>query len=212
MESSRSKNDDNLGVNRTGKKIRKSHLHENNFHASLPYRRRHHSDYIYTISKEELKDFAQFHTGLHSHDHSTRPIYNHPERQNMRLNTIRPPPLLHVQRPPMLEAPSLAPYNNDVTLQRSPPSIHTSSSLVPNIPSTETNDPPILPSSTFEFILPSSPTAYMNLESPKFYYPPPSPGMKFPSESCTLEPLLFPEYPPSPTEIPDIASPRRGDQ
>lgn len=115
MESSKSKNSDNLGVNIMGKNIRKGHIHENNYDMFLSSRGRQQDDFIYNIRKEDFKDFVQMHTGS----------------QNTRLNKMRPPPLIHVQKPPILLATSSSLLdNNNVVLQRPPLYRQASSSLL----------------------------------------------------------------------------------
>ncbi|XP_057436416.1 protein HAIKU1-like [Lotus japonicus] len=123
MESSKRKNNGNLGVNKTSQNIRKSnYLHEKSSDVSLYSRRHRQDDVIYNVSKEDFLDFVQMHTGLQSHDH--------PQWQNTLLNEMKPPQILHVQKPPMLETPLPVPYNNNVAFQRPPSFIQTSSSLL----------------------------------------------------------------------------------
>ncbi|XP_057452028.1 protein HAIKU1-like [Lotus japonicus] len=169
MESSRSKNHNNLGVNRTGQSIRKNHSHEINSDASLRFRRRQHDGLIYHVSKEEFADFVMMNTGLHSHDH---------------------PPLLHVQRPPRQENHSPIPSNNNVALQRPSPSIQASSSLLePVVPRyTMWGNPVESLSSANKRYSENSTTDIGSWDKQAQPQPHPQPYPPIPYRSCNMQP------------------------
>ncbi|CAJ2647249.1 leucine-rich repeat extensin-like protein 5-like [Trifolium pratense] len=116
MDNSKNRLNDSLGVNKLGKNIRKSPLHQPNFgnNAARPQPQ----PQVYNISKNDFRDIVQQLTGSPSQDHPPRPPHNPPKPQSMRLQKIRPPPLSPINRPrlpppmPMPAAPPPVPYNN----------------------------------------------------------------------------------------------------
>ncbi|KAJ7943819.1 VQ motif-containing protein [Quillaja saponaria] len=116
MDNSKNRQSDHLGVNKLGKNIRKSPLHQPNFGNNAT--RQQPQPQVYNISKNEFRDIVQQLTGSPSQDPLPRPPHNPPKPQSMRLQKIRPPPLTPINRPPMPPpmlvhaAPPPIPYNN----------------------------------------------------------------------------------------------------
>ncbi|GMH26757.1 hypothetical protein Nepgr_028600 [Nepenthes gracilis] len=104
---------ENLGVNKMGKNIRKSPLHQPNFVSSSntnattrlqPYSQ------IYNIHKNDFRTIVQQLTGSPSHEPLPRPPPNNaPKPSSMRLQKIRPPPLIPIHRPSLRPMPSQGP-------------------------------------------------------------------------------------------------------
>ncbi|KNA16435.1 hypothetical protein SOVF_089060 [Spinacia oleracea] len=97
-----------LGVNKIGKNIRKSPLHQPNFsnnggtnNNNNPARQQPQPQ-VYNISKSDFRSIVQQLTGSPSRqDPLPRPPNNPPKHPSMRLQRIRPPPLNPINRPPM---------------------------------------------------------------------------------------------------------------
>ena len=115
--------DNNLGVNKMGKNIRKSPLHQPNFGnnataaAAVNARQQQPQPQVYNISKNDFRDVVQKLTGSQNTT-PPRPPQNSAKPQSMRLQKIRPPPLTPINRTPMQPpmpapaAPPMVPYNN----------------------------------------------------------------------------------------------------
>ncbi|KAI3804524.1 hypothetical protein L1987_26131 [Smallanthus sonchifolius] len=100
---SRNRSNDYLGVNKVGKNIRKSPLHQPNF--TNPARQPPQPQ-VYNINKNDFQSIVQQLTGSpsrHSQEPLPRPPQNSPRPPNMRLQRSRPSPLtpLNVTRPRM---------------------------------------------------------------------------------------------------------------
>lgn len=96
---------DHLGVNKTGKSIRKSPIHQSNFsaNASAPARPQAQPQ-VYSVSKNDFRSVVQQLTGSPSRDSLPRPPpqnNNSPRPQNTRLQRVRPAPLTELNRPTM---------------------------------------------------------------------------------------------------------------
>ncbi|CDP13025.1 unnamed protein product [Coffea canephora] len=114
---------DNLGVNKIGKNIKKSPMHQPNFTNAA---RQQPQPQVYNINKNDFRNIVQKLTGspLHNQEPSApRPPQNPPKPASMRLQKIRPPPLTPINRPPMVmqppvpvpapaQPPASVPYNN----------------------------------------------------------------------------------------------------
>lgn len=117
MDNSKNRHNDHLGVNKMGKNIRKSPLHQPNF-ANNPARQQPQPQ-VYNISKNDFRNIVQQLTGSPSQEPLPRPPNNPPKSQSMRLQKIRPPPLTPINRPhmpppvPVPIAPPLMAYNNN---------------------------------------------------------------------------------------------------
>lgn len=103
-----SKNQGNgyLGVNKMGKNIRKSPLHQPNYASTsnsnpVGAGRPQPQPQVYTISKNDFRSFVQQHTGSPARDPLPRPPSNPPRPASMRLQRIRPPPLMPINCTPM---------------------------------------------------------------------------------------------------------------
>ena len=116
MDNSKNRHHDSLGVNKIGKNIRKSPLHQPNFGNNAA--RQQPQPQVYNISKNDFRDVVQQLTGSPSQDPPPRPPNNPPKPQSMRLQKIRPPPLTPINRPrfpslmPAHAAPPPVPYSN----------------------------------------------------------------------------------------------------
>jgi hypothetical protein len=116
MDNTKNRNNDHLGVNKMGKNIRKSPLHQPNF-ANNPARQQPQPQ-VYNISKNDFRNIVQQLTGSPSQEPLPRPPNNPPRPQSMRLQRIRPPPLTPIHRPhipppvPVHAAPPPMMYNN----------------------------------------------------------------------------------------------------
>jgi len=112
MDNSKNRHNDSLGVNKMGKNIRKSPLHQPNFANNAA--RQQPQPQVYNISKNEFRDIVQQLTGSPAQDHPPRPPHNPPKPQSMRLQKIRPPPLTPINRPrmpPPMPVPAAAPHH-----------------------------------------------------------------------------------------------------
>lgn len=102
MESSdlsRNRHNDHLGVNKIGKNIRKSPLHQPNFtNTDRPQPQ----PQIYNINKNDFRNIVQQLTGSPSQEPLPRPPHNPPKPASMRLQRIRPPPLTPINRGPQI--------------------------------------------------------------------------------------------------------------
>ncbi|KAL3497789.1 hypothetical protein ACH5RR_040521 [Cinchona calisaya] len=116
---------DHLGVNKMGKNIKKSPMHQPNFtNAARPQPQ----PQVYNINKNDFRNIVQQLTGSPSHHQeppAPRPPQNPPKPTSLRLQKIRPPPLTPINRLPMPMQPpapvpapaqpqALVPYNNFV--------------------------------------------------------------------------------------------------
>ncbi|KAG7955812.1 hypothetical protein I3843_11G092100 [Carya illinoinensis] len=116
MDNSKNRHNDHLGVNKMGKNIRKSPLHQPNF-ANNPARQQPQPQ-VYNISKNDFRNIVQQLTGSPSQEPLPRPPNNLPKPQSVRLQKIRPPPLTPINRPhipppmPVPIAPPPMVYNN----------------------------------------------------------------------------------------------------
>ncbi|KAL0897001.1 hypothetical protein Bca101_080962 [Brassica carinata] len=97
---------DHLGVNKTGKNIRKSPIHQPNFaaNANAPAPARPQAQpHVYSVSKNDFRSVVQQLTGSPSRDSLPRPPpqnnNNSPRPQNTRLQRVRPAPLTEINRP-----------------------------------------------------------------------------------------------------------------
>ncbi|KAL7596176.1 hypothetical protein Lser_V15G30127 [Lactuca serriola] len=100
---SRNRNNEHLGVNKIGKAIRKSPLHQPSF--ANPARQQPQPQ-VYNINKNDFQSIVQQLTGSpsrNSQEPLPRPPQNSPKPPSMRLQRIRPSPLapLNVNRPRM---------------------------------------------------------------------------------------------------------------
>lgn len=118
-------NNDHLGVNKMGKNIRKSPLHQPNFAANNnAANRQQPQPQVYNISKNDFRNIVQQLTGSPSQEPLPRPPQNPPKPQSMRLQKIRPPPLAPINRPHvphMVSAPAPAPAQAPATAPLPPP-------------------------------------------------------------------------------------------
>lgn len=92
---SRNRNNDHLGINKIGKNIRKSPLHQPNFNNSS---RPQPQPQVYNINKNDFRNIVQQLTGSPSQEPLPRPSQNPPRPPSMRLQKIRPPPLTPINR------------------------------------------------------------------------------------------------------------------
>ncbi|KAG9454497.1 hypothetical protein H6P81_007401 [Aristolochia fimbriata] len=109
---SRNRQNDHLGVNKIGKSIRKSPIHQSNF--ANP--KQQPQPQVYNISKNDFRNIVQQLTGSPSQEPSLMgsvPPLNPPKPPSLRLQKIRPPPLSPIARPP-IAAPvtGQVPFNN----------------------------------------------------------------------------------------------------
>lgn len=118
------RNNHHLGVNKFGKQIRKSPIHQPNYNSAPPLHPPPPQPQVYNISKNDFRSVVQQLTGTPSRDptsstnsdvnsSATRPP--HPKPSSMRLQRIRPPPLTPIARPPIPNpAPNFRPnYNHN---------------------------------------------------------------------------------------------------
>ncbi|KAK1285691.1 hypothetical protein QJS10_CPB20g01239 [Acorus calamus] len=108
-----SNNNSHLGVNKIGKNIRKSPLHQTNFNNSGRYPNQPpplqppQQPQVYNISKNDFRSIVQQLTGSPSRSAPAPappprppPPHNPPKPPSNRLQKIRPPPLTPIARPP----------------------------------------------------------------------------------------------------------------
>ncbi|XP_023005478.1 protein HAIKU1-like [Cucurbita maxima] len=105
----RNRQNENLGVNKMGKNIRKSPIHQPSFGNTAA--RPQPQPQIYNISKNDFRNIVQQLTGSPSQDTPPPPPppprapQNPPKPQSMRLQRIRPPPLTPMNQPNMPAPP-----------------------------------------------------------------------------------------------------------
>eukprot|EP00262_Sarcandra_glabra_P021694 TRINITY_DN9289_c0_g3_i1.p1 TRINITY_DN9289_c0_g3~~TRINITY_DN9289_c0_g3_i1.p1 ORF type:complete len:313 (-),score=10.64 TRINITY_DN9289_c0_g3_i1:560-1498(-) len=106
----KNRHNEHLGVNKMGKNIRKSPLHQPNFGNPKPQPQ----PQVYNISKNDFRNIVQQLTGSPSQDPPPQPPlppHNPPKPASMRLQKIRPPPLTPINRPRMPMPPSVPNFN-----------------------------------------------------------------------------------------------------
>ncbi|CAI9756405.1 unnamed protein product [Fraxinus pennsylvanica] len=87
---------DHLGVNRMGKNIKKSPLHQPSFSGAA---RQQPQPQVYNINKNDFRNIVQQLTGSPSQESPPRPPQNPSKPASNRLQRIRPPPLAPMNRP-----------------------------------------------------------------------------------------------------------------
>ncbi|CAN6833528.1 unnamed protein product [Brassica oleracea] len=107
---------DHLGVNKIGKNIRKSPLHQPNFGANAnaaAAARPQGQPQVYNISKTDFRSMVQQLTGSPSRESLPRPPPQNssPKPQSTRLQRIRPPPLTQINQP-AVPHPTMAPLQH----------------------------------------------------------------------------------------------------
>ncbi|XP_059275713.1 protein HAIKU1-like [Lycium ferocissimum] len=94
------RNLDYLGVNKLGKNIKKSPIHQPNFNNANSANRQQPQPQVYNINKNDFRSIVQQLTGSPSQEPQPRPPpHNPPKPPSMRLQKIRPPPLAPINRP-----------------------------------------------------------------------------------------------------------------
>ncbi|XP_019156681.1 PREDICTED: protein HAIKU1 [Ipomoea nil] len=123
---------DTLGVNKMGKNIKKSPIHQPNFsNANAGGARPQPQPQVYNINKNDFRSIVQQLTGSPLREPAPRPP-NAPKPQNTRLQKIKPPPLTPINRPQLpihppphmvapAQAPTNVPYNNNFARPPPPP-------------------------------------------------------------------------------------------
>ncbi|XP_070033803.1 protein HAIKU1 [Nicotiana tabacum] len=148
------RNPDHLGVNKFGKNIKKSPIHQPNFNNTNSARPQPQPQ-VYNINKNDFRSIVQQLTGSPSQEPPPRPPQNPSKPQSMRLQKIRPPPLTPINRsqipihpPAQVPAPAQSaggvPYHN--TIVRPPHYGQPSPSMLPPTPGdvwTNTAESPI---------------------------------------------------------------------
>ncbi|KAK6934984.1 VQ protein [Dillenia turbinata] len=110
MDNSKNRHNEHLGVNKLGKNIRKSPLHQPNFANNNNTRPQPPQPQVYNISKNDFRNIVQQLTGSPSRGEPLpRPPHRPPKSPNMRLQRIRPPPLNPPINRPHMPAPAPAP-------------------------------------------------------------------------------------------------------
>ncbi|KAJ0240015.1 Protein HAIKU1 [Hirschfeldia incana] len=135
----RPRQNDHLGVNKIGKNIRKSPLHQPNFaananNAAAADARPQGQPQVYNISKNDFRSIVQQLTGSPSRESLPRPpqnINSSPKPQSTRLQRIRPPPLTQINQPAVpvpVPIPTMAPpvqhHPQGGFVRRPPPQQH----------------------------------------------------------------------------------------
>ncbi|XP_051114748.1 protein HAIKU1-like [Andrographis paniculata] len=119
---------DHLGVNKMGKNIKKSPIHQPNFGNSGNKQPQQPQPQVYNINKNDFRNIVQQLTGSPAREPPPRPPQNNRKPPNNRLMRVRPPPLAPSRpqvppvrpQPPNAMAPQVpAPYPN--TFMRPPP-------------------------------------------------------------------------------------------
>ncbi|CAN8316366.1 unnamed protein product [Cochlearia groenlandica] len=119
----RPRQNDHLGVNKIGKNIRKSPLHQPSFSANANANslaaRPQAQPQVYNISKNDFRSIVQQLTGSPSRESLPRPPpqNNPPKPPNSRLHRIRPAPLTQLNRP-SVPLPAMAPQQQHSHLAR----------------------------------------------------------------------------------------------
>lgn len=117
MDYSKNKQNELLGVNKMGKNIKKSPLHQPNFGNIPSTQQPQPQPQVYNINKNDFRNIVQQLTGS-SQEPSSRPPQIPAKQQSLRLQRIRPPPLTPINRPrvpppvPVSTTLPQIPYNN----------------------------------------------------------------------------------------------------
>ncbi|GLT34728.1 hypothetical protein SLA2020_092280 [Shorea laevis] len=100
MDNSKYQPNDQLGVNKLGKNIRKSPLHQPSF-TNNATKQQPLQPHVYNVSKNDFRNVVQQLTGSSSQSQELlpRPPQNPPKPQSQRLQKIKPPPLTPVNSP-----------------------------------------------------------------------------------------------------------------
>ncbi|KAG0473003.1 hypothetical protein HPP92_014860 [Vanilla planifolia] len=132
-----------LGVNKLGKSIRKSPLHQTGFQRIPPLHHQHPppqlpQPQVYNISKSDFRSVVQQLTGSPSRDPAVGnlPMPSRPVQQKLpssRLMKIRPPPLTPIARPPP------PPFQNTVSNPNPIPNINSNGGFHPRPAPSPTN-------------------------------------------------------------------------
>ncbi|GMI96175.1 hypothetical protein like AT1G32610 [Hibiscus trionum] len=124
MDDSMDRHNDHLGVNKLGKNIKKSSLHQPSFGNGAA--RQQPQPQVYNISKNDFRDVVQQLTGLPSQDTLPRPPQNSPKPQSVRLQKIRPPPLTPINRQ-LIPPPGMVPASARAPAAVPPPVLYNNS-------------------------------------------------------------------------------------
>ncbi|KAG6521245.1 hypothetical protein ZIOFF_018356 [Zingiber officinale] len=225
-----------LGVNKLGKNIRKSPLHQPTYYNHRPHPtppppqpqpHPHHQPQqpqpqVYNISKNDFRSIVQQLTGTPSRDSTPVPAAPQPRPSSTRLQKIRPPPLAPVARPPppppppplaARPPPSFANpnpnihHNHPAAFPRPSPSAGPSWAESPVSAYMRYLESSLLSSDTSHHPRPLLPSPGL-LPSPRPPFPFPSPSPEGLHNSASLPPLTPPSAFPSLTAFLDLLSPR----
>lgn len=134
---------DYLGVNKLGKNIKKSPIHQPNFNNANSARQQAQPQ-VYNINKNDFRSIVQQLTGSPSQEPQPRPPHNPPKPPSMRLQRIRPPPLAPINRPRIPMHPP-APMPAPSQLAGPAPGVAYNSNFVRPPPQYGQPSPPMLP-------------------------------------------------------------------
>ncbi|KAF3788549.1 IKU1 protein [Nymphaea thermarum] len=203
-----SRHSDHLGVNnqshKIAKNVRKSPIHQSNYGNA---RQQQPQPQVYNINKSEFRNIVQQLTGSPVPERQPPPPVHPPKPPSMRLQKIRPPPLMPISRPQAVPQPVVPPhssFNNAVGYNPAPPA-PISNNMVPNpMFFARPNNPNFLPSPTFSPLPPLTPgdaiwantaespiSAYMRYLQNSIVDPGPRPA-----QQQQLPPGLLPTPPP----------------
>ncbi|CAN6486655.1 unnamed protein product [Victoria cruziana] len=159
-----SRHGDHLGVNtqshKIAKNIRKSPIHQSNYGNA---RQQQPQPQVYNINKSEFRNIVQQLTGSPAPERPPPAPVHPPKPPSMRLQKIRPPPLMPISRPqavPQPVAPPHASFNNVVGHNAAPsvPINNGSNNTAPNAMFfARPNNQNFLPSPTFSPLPPLTP-------------------------------------------------------
>ncbi|PHT78972.1 Protein HAIKU1 [Capsicum annuum] len=206
-----SRNPDYLGVNKFGKNIKKSPIHQPNFNNANSARQQPQPQ-VYNINKNDFRSIVQQLTGSPSQEPPARPPQNpsKPPNSGPKQTQFQGPGNFQAHPAPsgLIPNPSMPPLPSP-RMNGPPPFPSTRMNGPPPFPSPKMNGPPPpLPSPRMNGPPPPLPSPRMNGPPPRMNGPPPplpSPGINGPPPlpSPTSQYLL-----PSPTGFLNLLSPR----
>ncbi|KAI3850120.1 hypothetical protein MKW92_036039 [Papaver armeniacum] len=218
---SNSRYNEHLGVNKLGKNIRKSPLHQPNF-ANNNNKPQPPQPHVYNISKNDFRNIVQQLTGSPSQNQTQplpppRPTNSLPKQASNRLQKIRPPPLSPINRPPPPQIHNQAPQPHQLQPQGQGPPFNGGGANFGRPGGGQFGQQPVGDANWGGNVVAESPiSAYMrylqnSMLSPRFPQPPPPQHQhqpQPPQPHTQLQPPLPGLLPTPPPVPPPFPSPR----
>lgn len=212
--SSKSNQQHHLGINKIGKTIRKSPLHQPN-HQKLPPPAANQppapQPHVYNISKSDFRSVVQQLTGSPSRDSTRYPTAParppQPKNPSSRLMKIRPPPLTPIPRPPPI------PFQNHPSIPNPNPNFNPNQTFFPRANGNVAwADSPVSAYMRYlESSLQTPPISHPQSSNSQFLTLPPGSHFPYPSPNALSLPLPSPnsQFPlQSPSSFLNLLTPK----